>query len=36
MNFVYGDDEAEIWRITPATLRAVVENFGPQPADFAS
>jgi hypothetical protein len=35
VNFVYGDDEAEIWRITPATLEALVENLRPQPADFA-
>ncbi len=35
VNFVYGED-AEIWKITPANLRHVVENMRPQPADFMS
>ena len=35
VNFVYGEDESAIWKITPTTLERVVEDLRPQPADFA-
>ncbi len=34
VNFVYGDEEAAIWRINPANPRQLAENLRPQPADF--
>ena len=34
VNFVYGEEEAAIWRINPANPRQLAENLRPQPADF--